>query len=101
MAINLKAITSTMGYQQITSLSSATKLTVPQRDLNGLAGTPRIAIITPETQTVRWRDDGVAPTASVGMPLAAGVTLQYDGDLNKIKFIQQTAGAKLNISYYC
>jgi len=29
MAINLKAITSVMGYQQITSLSSATKLTVP------------------------------------------------------------------------
>jgi len=29
------------------------------------------------------------------------VPLQYDGDLNKIKFIQQTASAKLNISYYC
>ncbi len=34
------------------------------------------------------------------MPLAAGVTLQYDGDLTKIKFIEQTASAKLNISYY-
>jgi hypothetical protein len=100
MAINLKAITSVMGYQQITSLSSATALTVPQRDLNGLVGTPRIAIITPETQAVRWRDDGVAPTASVGMPLAAGVTLQYDGDLSQIKFIEQVAGAKLNVTYY-
>jgi hypothetical protein len=28
------------------------------------------------------------------------VTLQYDGDLSKIKFIEQTASAKLNISYY-
>jgi hypothetical protein len=100
MAINLKAITSTMGYQQITSLSSSTALTVPPKDLNGLAGTPRIAIITPETQAVRWRDDGVAPTTSVGMPLAAGVTLQYDGDLSQIRFIEQTAGAKLNITYY-
>jgi hypothetical protein len=100
MAINLKAITSTMGYQQITSLSSASKLTVPPRDLNGLVGTPRIAIITPESQAVRWRDDGVAPTASVGMPLAAGVTLQYDGDLSQIRFIEQTAGAKLNVTYY-
>jgi hypothetical protein len=100
MAINLKAITSTMGYQQITSLSSASKLTVPARDLNGLAGTPRIAIITPETQAVRWRDDGVAPTTSVGMPLAAGVTLQYDGDLSQIQFIEQAASAKLNITYY-
>lgn len=100
MALNLKAITSTLGYQQITSLSSATALTIPQKDTNGLAGSPRIAIITPEAQAVRWRDDGVAPTASVGMPLAAGVTLQYDGDLTKIQFIEQTSGAKLNITYY-
>jgi hypothetical protein len=100
MAINLKAITSQLGYQQITSLSSATGLTIPQQDLNGLAGSPRIAIITAEAQGVRWRDDGVAPTATVGMPLAAGATLQYDGDLTKIKFIEQTASAKLNISYY-
>ena len=100
MAINLKAITSVMGYQQITSLSSSTNLTVPPRDLNGLVGTPRIAIITPETQAVRWRDDNTAPTASVGMPLAAGVTLQYDGDLTQIKFIEQVGGAKLNITYY-
>jgi hypothetical protein len=57
-------------------------------------------LITSEAAAVRWRDDGVAPTASVGMPLAAGVTLQYDGDISRVRFIQQTAGAKLNISYY-
>jgi len=101
MAINLKAITACMGYQQITSLSSAQGLTVPEIDpVSGLKAMPTIALITPETNTVRWRDDGTAPTASVGMPLAAGVTLQYDGDLKKIKFIEQTASAKINISYY-
>lgn len=100
MAINLKAVTDCFGYQQITDLSSAVNLTVPVRDPNGLNAKPVIALITPETQGVRWRDDGVAPTSTVGMPLAAGVTLQYDGDLTKIKFIQQTASAKLNISYY-
>ena len=100
MAINLKAVTSRLGYQQITSLSAATGLTVPDKDLQGLAGSPRIAIITAEGQAVRWRDDGVAPTASVGMPLAAGATLQYDGDLTQIQFIEQTASAKLNITYY-
>jgi len=101
MAINLKAITSCLGYQQITSLSSAQSLTVPQFDpVTGLNVKPTIALITPETQGVRWRDDGTAPTASVGMPLAAGVTLQYDGDLSKIRFIEQSASAKLNISYY-
>jgi hypothetical protein len=98
--MNLKAITTRLGYQQITSLSAATALTVPTRDLNGLNQKPVIALITPETQAVRWRDDDVNPTASVGMPLAAGVTLQYDGDLTKIKFIEQTAGARINVSYY-
>ncbi len=100
MSINLKAITTRLGYQQITSLSSAAGLTVPSKDVQGLACKPSIAMITPETQAVRWRDDDTDPTASVGMPLAAGTTLQYDGDLTKIKFIEQVAGAKLNISYY-
>ena len=99
MALTLKAITTRLGYQQITSLSSAASLTVPQTDLNGLACKPTLAIITAESQAVRWRDDA-APTASVGMPLASGATLQYDGDLTKIQFIEQTASAKLNISYY-
>lgn len=100
MAITLKAITTRLGYQQITSLSSATGLTVPSTDLNGLACRPTLAIITAETNGVRWRDDDVNPTASVGMPLASGATLQYDGDLTKIKFIEQTASAKLNVTYY-
>lgn len=100
MSVNLKAITTRLGYQQITSLSSATGLTVPSKDVQGLNARPSIALITPEGQAVRWRDDGVAPTATVGMPLAVGVTLQYDGDLTQIKFIEQTASAKINISYY-
>ena len=100
MSQNLKAITSRLGYQQITALSSATSLTVPTVDVNGVSARPSIAIIVAETQAVRWRDDGVAPTATVGMPLAVGVTLQYDGDLTKIQFFEQTASAKLNVSYY-
>lgn len=100
MSVNLKAITTRLGYQQITSLSSASFLTVPTTDVNGLNQRPTIALITPESQAVRWRDDSTAPTTSVGMPLAVGVTLQYDGDLTMIRFIEQVAGAKLNISYY-
>lgn len=101
MAMNIKAITSCLGYQQITSLSSATGLTVPTRDPStGANVKANFALITAEAQNLRWRDDGVDPTSSVGMPLAAGVTLQYDGDLSRIKFIQQTSGGIVNISYY-
>jgi hypothetical protein len=98
--MTLKAVTSCLGYQQITSLSAATGLTVPTNDSSGNKQQPTFALIVAETQGVRWRDDGTAPTASVGMPLAVGVPLQYDGDLSRIRFIEQTASAKLNISYY-
>ncbi len=90
--MGLKSTTNCLGYQQITSLSASAALTVP-------AGATR-AIITAEAQGVRWRDDGVAPTASVGMILPVLVTLSYDGDLNRIRFIEQAASAILNVSYY-
>lgn len=90
--MGLKSTTVCLGYQQITSLSSASGLTIPQ-------GTT-MAVITPESQGVRWRDDGTNPTASVGMPIAAGAYFNYDGDLNRIKFIEQSASAKLNVAYY-
>ena len=82
----------TSGYQQITSLSAATALTVPSA--------AKVALIQAETQSVRWRDDGSDPTASVGMVVAAGETLFYTGDLSKLKFIETTTSAKLNVAYY-
>lgn len=100
MAINLKAVTTRLGYEQITGLSAAKGLNVPTYDLNGLSCKPSIALIVAESTAVRWRDDGVAPTATVGMPLATGVTLQYDGDLTAIQFIEQTASSKINVTYY-
>ena len=101
MANNLvKLVTTCFGYQQISTLSSATGLTVPTLGPDGLNAKPVFALIIAEGAPVRWRDDGTAPTASVGMPLAVGVPLQYDGDLTKIRFIEQSASAKLNISYY-
>jgi hypothetical protein len=100
MSMNLKAVTTCMGYQQITSLSSATNLTIPQTTPNGQNSRPVFALVVAEGQAVRWRDDKTSPTASVGMPLAVGIPLQYDGDLTNIQFIEQVGGAKINISYY-
>lgn len=100
MAESLKGLTSCMGYQQITGVSSATALTVPVVNSHGLKQQPTLAFIIPEEQAVRWRDDGVDPTATVGMPLGIGEALVYDGDLTKIRFFEQTSGAILNVSYY-
>lgn len=88
----VKDTTNCMGYQQITTVSSSIGLTPPSGALK--------AIIVPEVSAIRWRDDGVDPTASIGMPVSAGAFFAYDGDLNSIKFIEVSAGAKLNVSYY-
>ena len=89
----LKNTSACLGYQQITSLSSAASLTVPSG--------ATYAVIQCETQNVRWRDDGTAPTASVGMKLTVAPDLLiYDGALKTIKFIEEAASAKLNVSYY-
>lgn len=83
-----------LGYQQITSLSAAVGFTsVP-------AGTVMV-MVTPETQAVRWRGDGTNPTASVGMPIAVGQTCYFTiNQLAQIKFIEQSASAKLNVNFF-
>jgi hypothetical protein len=90
--MGLKSTTVCLGYQQISTVSASIGLTVP-------AGAT-LAVITPESQAVRWRDDGTAPTSAIGMPLPISTVLSYDGDLQRIRFIEQAASAKLNISYY-
>jgi hypothetical protein len=89
-----------LGYQQITSgtIGSATSLTLPTNAAGG--GQVRWAYICAETATIRWRDDGTSPTASVGQPLFASTCFQYSGALNKIKFIASATPATLDVSYY-
>jgi len=81
-----------LGYQQITDVSSVQRLTPP-------AGAT-FALITSTAQGVRWTDLGNAPTSTTGMPLAAGTVLEYSGNLSAISFIEDTAGAILNVAYY-
>lgn len=83
-----------LGYTQYTSLSSATPLTLPTG--------ATFCIVAPETQAVRYRTDGVAPTASVGMEIKVGSPITVNGAavLAAIQFIQETASAKLNVDCY-
>jgi hypothetical protein len=82
-----------LGYQQITNLSSAVSLTVP-------LGTVYI-IFKPNAQAIRYRDDGVNPTASLGYPVAAGSEYIYTGACpTALRLIETTAGATLDVLYY-
>lgn len=91
--MSLKNTAACLGYEQITALSSVKSLTPPT--------TATYAIIQAEAQAVRWRDDGTAPSATVGMTIASGGELRYDGNLKTIQFFEAAASAKLNVSYYC
>ncbi len=82
-----------LGYVQITNLTASTALTIP-------AGTSLI-LVQPQTQAVRWRDDGSDPTASVGYPLAVGSELRYTcAQMSRLRFIEQTASAAINVVFY-
>lgn len=87
-----KASLKAKGFQQITDLSSASGLTVPNET--------ELAVFSIEGASVRYRDDGTSPTSSVGMLLHSGTVFEYNGPLNAIEFIEVASGAKLNVSYY-
>jgi hypothetical protein len=90
-----------LGYAQYTSLASAISLsTVPSAGVALPAGATA-ALIQVSVAGIRYRDDGVAPTAAIGMPIGAGGSpLLYVGSLSAIRFIQTAAGAVLDILYY-
>ncbi len=88
-----------LGYQQIlaATLATAQSITVPTLPAGITVG---YLIVQANGGIVRWRDDGTAPTASVGMSIPDGGELNYVGDLYKIKFILSTSAPVLDISIY-
>jgi hypothetical protein len=60
-------------------------------------------MITISGTSVRYRDDGVAPTAALGVVLpvtTAGLPFLYAGTLSKIQFIPTAATSTLDVLYY-
>ena len=90
-----------VGYQQLTSFATATKLTVPSTAFYALINVEG----TVGTDTVRWRDDGTAPTTTVGMLMNSSGSSSWppfllQGDLASYQFIVAGGSPKLNVSYY-
>ena len=82
-----------VGYQQIAAFSTLQTLTVP----TGATA----ALIRVETTSVRWRDDGTAPTASVGqLMLTTDQPLWYPGVLTALQFIPTASTSTLDVTYY-
>jgi hypothetical protein len=91
-----------LGYSQLAagSMNAAAKR-LADGTAGAIPGGTRVVLFQAEAQAVRWRDDNVAPTASVGMLLPAGQSLWYDyARFDRLQFFAAAAGAALNVTYY-
>ncbi len=89
------------GYcQMTTALSSA--VTVATANCSSGSVPVRVALMSVcvTVAAIRYRDDGTAPTASVGMPVGAGTCINYSGDPRALQIIQQASGAVVDILFY-
>lgn len=85
-----------LGFAELAAIAAST-------GLPSLPTGTRLALIKVENQAIRYRSDGGTPTASSGIPVAVGETLNFDGDwasMQAFRFIQQAASAKVSIEYY-
>lgn len=82
-----------MAFNRITSLSTAQSIAAPTTRVAGIR-------LQPETQDVRIRMDGTAPTATVGWRLTAGQIYEFVGDLGQLQVIEVAASASLNWAYF-
>jgi hypothetical protein len=66
------------------------------------ARTASRALVFVEDNDVRFRMDGVAPTATVGHPLSAGDSIMFEGpaNLQRLQFIRQSADANVSVTYF-
>ena len=91
-----------LGYAQLTSIDSSTL--VSTATFGGVVGIPAgtvLLLVTPQTQAIRWRDDGTAPTAAVGYPTPVGAELRFTAaSLPALRVISQVAGAAVNLVAY-
>ncbi len=88
-----------VGYYQGAALSAANSLA----DIVGavVPASADYAVVQCETQNCRWRDDGTAPTATVGNLLVANVILTIRrGQFSRFKIIEATASAKVSVDFY-
>ena len=88
-----------LGYAQLVGVAVSTGFAA----INGgsIPDGTEFVEVTVSDQVVRWRGDGVAPTAAIGMPLPVGATRFFtQQQLAAVRFIEQDAGAELNCTFY-
>ena len=95
-----------LGYIQIPSVTLAASTSLaslaPSTAYNATTGlwTAQAVLLRAEAQNIRWRDDGTAPTATVGQLLLPGdPPFFYPVSPGALQFIYATAGGILNVTF--
>jgi hypothetical protein len=82
-----------VGTEQITSLSTAKSLTLPDN--------ARAAVLIPETQAVRIAFDGTTPTSADPLLFAGqDLTVTTREDLANVRLIEDAASATVKVLYF-
>lgn len=103
--VRVSGVYTPLGYCQITSLSSAVPLITASCSTGSVPAGATMAEICVETAAVRYRDDGTAPTTSLGMLVSpsgtAPVCFAYAvTPLSAVSFIAVTGSPVIDLSFY-
>lgn len=86
----------TSNFEKLTVSDTAKVLT------SATYGTATKAVVTVETNSIRFRTDGTAPDASTGHLVTAGNSIEIDtaADIANFKAIRVTSDATIQVSYF-
>lgn len=88
-------------YEEIAVSSTAKSFTMATAFPDGAVGAS-LAVVTVEDDAVRYRDDGLNPTATVGhlARVNTGLNVCGENSIRRIRMIRQTTDADVHVSYY-
>lgn len=91
-------VVNSLGFQQLTAANLAASFPLTLPIVNGAK--PNAAYMTASATAVRYRDDGAAPTAAIGMRLPVGIEpFLFQGDLEKFRAILESGTPTLDVNY--
>lgn len=91
----------TTGGAGVYVTSAATTSSAASLTSGGIPPGTTMVVISVETAGIRWRDDGGAPTTTIGMPIAAAAApYTYIGTASALRFIAQTGSPVISLAFY-
>lgn len=80
-------------FETYSTLTAATGLPIPAN--------AEIAWLQAESANIRYRLDGINPSSTTGLIMRNNEPpIEVQGQLELMRFIQESAGAKLNVQYF-